>query len=227
MTCGAMRPNAPSCSASAVICAARSPQAGWLAGRRSASRIVPQVLGQAQRAVQAVAHAATAALGSVTENPVYLPASPGHPFGRVLSTGGFHNGRGRPSHQLANSLLGRPGPGGAAPGHRPAQRHLRASCTCSPRPATSPGPPAEPPICSAGRDRAGRRSPGPGRAHPAPRHHRRQPERHRHAHFRRLPQPAPGRRMPGAAGPGHLGPGRRPGPVRRRPRPRHHPWLDC
>ena len=48
-------------------------------------RILPQVLGQAQRAVQAVTHAATTALGSVTENPVYLPASQDHPFGRVLS----------------------------------------------------------------------------------------------------------------------------------------------
>ena len=60
-------------------------------------RILPQVLGQAQRAVQAVAHAATTALGSVTENPVYLPASQGHPFGRVLSTGGFHNGAAAPA----------------------------------------------------------------------------------------------------------------------------------
>ncbi len=60
-------------------------------------RILPQVLGQAQRAVQAVAHAATTALGSVTENPVYLPASQGHPVGRVLSTGGFHNGAAAPA----------------------------------------------------------------------------------------------------------------------------------
>jgi histidine ammonia-lyase len=42
-------------------------------------------------------HAATTALGSVTENPVYLPASEGHPFGRVLSTGGFHNGAATPA----------------------------------------------------------------------------------------------------------------------------------
>ena len=60
-------------------------------------RIVPQILGQAQRAVQAVIGAATAALGSVTENPVYLPASQAHPFGRVLSTGGFHNGAAAPA----------------------------------------------------------------------------------------------------------------------------------
>src|SRR5260370_34427783 len=49
-------------------------------------RILPQVLGQAQRAVRAVVHAATTALGSVTENPVYLPAADGHPCSRVLST---------------------------------------------------------------------------------------------------------------------------------------------
>jgi len=60
-------------------------------------RILPQVLGQAQRAVQPVVHAATTALGSVTENPVYLPASDGHPSGRVLSTGGFHNGAAAPA----------------------------------------------------------------------------------------------------------------------------------
>ena len=60
-------------------------------------RIVPQVLGQAQRAVQAVDHAAAAALGSVTEYPVYLPADADHLSGRVLSTGGFHNGAAAPA----------------------------------------------------------------------------------------------------------------------------------
>src|SRR5260370_8680521 len=60
-------------------------------------RILPQVLGQAQRAVRAVVHAATTALGSVTENPVYLPATDGHPCGRVLSTGGFHTGPAAPA----------------------------------------------------------------------------------------------------------------------------------
>jgi histidine ammonia-lyase len=72
--------------------------AGRLAHQAPVSyRILPQVLGQAQRAVQAMTHAATTALGSVTENPVYLPASEGHPFGRVLSTGGFHNGAATPA----------------------------------------------------------------------------------------------------------------------------------
>jgi histidine ammonia-lyase len=60
-------------------------------------RIIGQVLGQAQRGVQAVLHAATTALGSVTENPVYLPPGAGHPSGRVVSTGGFHNGAAGPA----------------------------------------------------------------------------------------------------------------------------------
>jgi histidine ammonia-lyase len=65
--------------------------AGRLAHQAPVSyRIIPPILGQAERAVRAVVHAATTALGSVTENPVYLPAADGP--GRVLSTGGFHNG---------------------------------------------------------------------------------------------------------------------------------------
>ena len=60
-------------------------------------RILPEVLGQAQRAVQTVTGAATSALGAVTENPVYLAADDGHPYGRVLSTGGFHNGGAAPA----------------------------------------------------------------------------------------------------------------------------------
>jgi histidine ammonia-lyase len=60
-------------------------------------RIIPRVAGQAQRAVWAVEHAATTALGSVTENPVYLPPDDRHSHGRVLSTGGFHNGAAAPA----------------------------------------------------------------------------------------------------------------------------------
>ncbi len=54
-------------------------------------RIVPRVLGQARRAVEEVERAATVALRSVTQNPVYVPPDEGHPSGRVLSTGGYHN----------------------------------------------------------------------------------------------------------------------------------------
>jgi histidine ammonia-lyase len=60
-------------------------------------RIVPQILGQAQRAVWAVDHAATTSLGAVTENPVYVPGDEHHPYGRVLSNGGFHNGAATPA----------------------------------------------------------------------------------------------------------------------------------
>ena len=54
-------------------------------------RIVPRVLGQARRAVEALERAAAVALRSVTQNPVYVPPDGAHPFGRVLSTGGYHN----------------------------------------------------------------------------------------------------------------------------------------
>jgi len=60
-------------------------------------RIIPEILGQAERAARAVEHAAGTALGSVTENPVFVTAGPGHPHGRVLSSGGFHNGAAAPS----------------------------------------------------------------------------------------------------------------------------------
>ena len=39
-------------------------------------RIVPRLLGQARRAVDEVERAATVALRSVTQNPVYVPRSP-------------------------------------------------------------------------------------------------------------------------------------------------------
>jgi histidine ammonia-lyase len=54
-------------------------------------RILPRVLGQARRALTGLERAASAALPAVGCNPVFLPPSPGHPLGRVLSTAGFHN----------------------------------------------------------------------------------------------------------------------------------------
>src|SRR5258708_999933 len=60
-------------------------------------RILPQILGQAQRAVGAVVRAATAALGLVRENRAYVPADDRYPSGRVLSNGGFHNGAAAPA----------------------------------------------------------------------------------------------------------------------------------
>ena len=54
-------------------------------------RIVPRLLGQARRAVDETERAASVALRSVTQNPVYVMPDAAHPFGRVLSTGGYHN----------------------------------------------------------------------------------------------------------------------------------------
>jgi len=60
-------------------------------------RILPRILGQARRALAEAEAAATAALASVTDNPVYLPPSDAHPHGRALSNGGYHNGRATPA----------------------------------------------------------------------------------------------------------------------------------
>ncbi|HEX6143794.1 MAG TPA: aromatic amino acid lyase, partial [Geminicoccaceae bacterium] len=60
-------------------------------------RIVPRVLGQARRAVAGAAEAARISLRAVSDNPIYLMPDPGHPRGRVLSNGGFHNARAAPA----------------------------------------------------------------------------------------------------------------------------------
>jgi histidine ammonia-lyase len=74
----------------------------WLAGASEVDRvthqapvsyrILPRVLGQAHRAVEAIVHAARISLRSVTDNPVYVTPDERHPLGRVISTGGYHNG---------------------------------------------------------------------------------------------------------------------------------------
>ena len=47
--------------------------------------------GRYAAAVEEAERAAAVALRAVTQNPVYLPPDSGHPLGRVLSTGGYHN----------------------------------------------------------------------------------------------------------------------------------------
>lgn len=69
---------------------------GDISGRRSyqapvSYRIVPRVLGHAHRAVSAAERAAAISLASVSDNPVYLAPDPKHPYGRCISTGGYHN----------------------------------------------------------------------------------------------------------------------------------------
>jgi histidine ammonia-lyase len=67
-----------------------------------AFRVLPRVLGQAERAVAAAADVASVSLRSVSDNPVYLPPSDDRPDGRVLSTGGYHNAAAPAAlHQLA------------------------------------------------------------------------------------------------------------------------------
>jgi histidine ammonia-lyase len=66
-------------------------------------RILPRVLAQARRAVAAVEHAAAVSLRAVTDNPVYLPPSEGHPLGRVVSNGGYHNGAVYPAMSMLSA----------------------------------------------------------------------------------------------------------------------------
>jgi histidine ammonia-lyase len=56
-----------------------------------AFRILPRVLGEAERALALAEDAAAVSLRSVTDNPVYVLPTDDHPDGRVLSTGGYHN----------------------------------------------------------------------------------------------------------------------------------------
>jgi histidine ammonia-lyase len=60
-------------------------------------RIVPRVLGHAHRAVSAAERAARISLASISDNPVYLAPDADHPFGRCISTGGYHNAMAAPA----------------------------------------------------------------------------------------------------------------------------------
>ena len=55
-------------------------------------RIVPRMLGQARRAATMALEIAAESLQAVTDNPVWIDAfGDDNPFGRFISTGGFHN----------------------------------------------------------------------------------------------------------------------------------------
>jgi histidine ammonia-lyase len=60
-------------------------------------RIIPRVLGQVHRAVAAVEKAATVSLRSVTSDVVYVSDEAGHPAGRAVRSGGYHNGMAYPA----------------------------------------------------------------------------------------------------------------------------------
>jgi histidine ammonia-lyase len=93
---------------SEALTAIRSLIAGGTTERRPyqapvSFRIVPRILGRAIRARDAAIHAAEVSLGSVTDNPVYIPPGSGgsddarFPHGRVLSNGGYHNSMAAPA----------------------------------------------------------------------------------------------------------------------------------
>ena len=54
-------------------------------------RILPRVLGLAERCVAAAIRAAEVSLLSVTDNPVFIAPTPEQPKARALSNGGYHN----------------------------------------------------------------------------------------------------------------------------------------
>lgn len=60
-------------------------------------RILPRVLGQAQRALAQAEEVAAVSLRAVSDNPVYVPPDEAHPHGRCISTGGYHNGKAYPA----------------------------------------------------------------------------------------------------------------------------------
>ncbi len=65
-------------------------------------RILPRVLGQAERAVAQAEEVAEISLRAVSDNPVFIPPDPeapdpDHRYGRVLSTGGYHNAKAYPA----------------------------------------------------------------------------------------------------------------------------------
>jgi histidine ammonia-lyase len=72
-----------------LLAGARTERAGHQAP--VSFRILPRVLGQAERALAEAERGAASSLSSVTDNPVFLPPSDEHPRGRVFSTGGYHN----------------------------------------------------------------------------------------------------------------------------------------
>jgi len=62
-------------------------------------RIVPRILGHAARTVAQAEEGAAISLKAVSDNPTYVPPIDGdgaYPYGRVFSTGGYHNGKTAP-----------------------------------------------------------------------------------------------------------------------------------
>ena len=60
-------------------------------------RVLPRILGRVREAQSHGERTATSSLGSVTDNPVFLPPGAGRPLGALVSNGGYHNDRAHPA----------------------------------------------------------------------------------------------------------------------------------
>ncbi len=60
-------------------------------------RILPRILGQAGRAVAQAREVAEVSLRAVSDNPVFIPPDAQNLYGRVMSTGGYHNAKAAPA----------------------------------------------------------------------------------------------------------------------------------
>jgi histidine ammonia-lyase len=86
----------------AVLARLRALIAGGVPERRSyqapvSYRILPRVVAQYLRAIEAAEATASTSLRAVTDNPVFLAPTPEHPKPRIYSTGGFHNAMAHPA----------------------------------------------------------------------------------------------------------------------------------
>jgi histidine ammonia-lyase len=87
---------------SAVLARLRMLIAGGTPERRSyqapvSYRILPRVLAQYLRSIEAAETAASTSLMAVTDNPVFLAPNSEHREPRIFSTGGFHNAMAHPA----------------------------------------------------------------------------------------------------------------------------------
>ncbi len=87
---------------SATLASLRRLMAGGARERRPyqapvSYRILPRVLAQYRRSVEAAETAAETSLRAVTDNPVFLPEGTNGARARVYSTGGYHNGMAHPA----------------------------------------------------------------------------------------------------------------------------------
>jgi histidine ammonia-lyase len=87
---------------SATLTRLRALMAGGKVNRRPfqapvSYRVLPRVLAQFRRTVEAAEAAASTSLGAITDNPVFLAATSERPKARIYSTGGYHNAMAYPT----------------------------------------------------------------------------------------------------------------------------------